>query len=125
MPGYGSNNQAKLLYENTQQFFWNNELVAVGGLSVAWELYRVSRSFYPWGLSVEVMFGGAPGVFEVDIMGANSDLKGSYIQIGTITNVNSSNVGRWDMPSNIWPKYVAAYINSLTNAVNITGQVTR
>lgn len=125
MPNYASSNQAALIYENSQQFLWNQEVVAAGTLSIGWELYRVSRSYYPWGLSVEVSFASAPGAFEVDIMAANSDQKGSYIKVGSITAVNASNVGRFDMPSNIWPKYVAALVLTLGNAVAITAQVTR
>ncbi len=130
MPNYGSSNQGKLLYENSQVFLWNNELVVAGNLSISWELFRVSRSYYPWGLSAEVVFSGNPGVFEIDIMGANTDAAANFIQIGTITNAGSSiiagaYVGRWDMPSYIWPKYIAGYIKTLTNAVNTTLAITR
>lgn len=125
MPNYTSPNQAKLIYENEQRHFWNNETVAAGQLSRGWEIYRVSRSFYPWGLSLEVSFSGAPGIFEIDLMGANTDIQGAYIKIGSITSVNASNYGRLDMPSNVWPKYVAAQVVSLGNAVNVTAVVTR
>lgn len=129
MPAYAGNNQAKLLHNNGQGFLWDNEVAPVGTLSKAYILERINRSYYPWGLSFEVSFSGAPGAFEIDLMAANSDIgnpaPGNYIQIGTITTVNSSNVGRWDMPSNVWPKYVAAYITTLTNAVNVTLTVTK
>jgi hypothetical protein len=125
MPNYGSPYSTTLLYENQQKFFWNQETVATGNLSIAFEIYRVSRSHYPWGLSVEVTFSGAPGAFEVDIMGANSDLLANYVQLGNITTANATNVGRWDMPTNMWPKFIAAYLKTLTNAVSITCAVTR
>jgi hypothetical protein len=125
MPNYTNNSQATLLYENRQQFMWNNESVPAGTLSIAFQIRRTTGTFYPWGTSFELTFSGNPGAFEIDIMGANTDNKGNYIQLGNITSVNGSYVGRWDMPSNVWPKYVAAYVNTLTNAVNITLQVTR
>jgi hypothetical protein len=107
MPGYQGQGQAKLLSDNQQKYLWQNEPVTAGALSIAYELTRVSRSFYPWGLSFEVMFSAAPGAFEIDITAANNDIAGDYIQIGTITTANATNVGRCDMPSNVWPKYVA------------------
>jgi hypothetical protein len=125
MPGFGGSGKATLLRDNQQVYLWQNEPVAAGALSVAFELARISHSFYPWGLSIEVMFSAAPGAFEIDIMAANNDVAANYIQIGSIATVNATNVGRWDMPTNIWPKYVAGFVKSLTNAVNTTLQVTR
>ena len=129
MPAYPGNNLAKLLHNNGQGFLWDNEIVSVGTLSKAYILERINRSYYPWGLSLEVTFSGAPGTFEIDLMGANSDIgypsPGSYIKLGSITTVNGSNVGRYDMASNLWPKYVAGYIASLANAVNVTLTVTK
>lgn len=133
MPAYPGNDLATLLRDNRQAFLWQNETVAAGviptstagnSLSLAFQLERINRSFYPWGLSFEVWFSGAPGTFEIDIMGANNDLYTNYVQIGNITAVNSFNVGRWDMPTNIWPKYIAAYMKTLANAVNVTLQAT-
>ena len=125
MPGFAGTGKATLLRDNQQVYLWQNEPVAAGTLSIAYELARISHSFYPWGLSVEVMFAAAPGAFEIDIMGANNDSAGNYIQIGSIATVNATNVGRWDMPSNVWPKYIAAFMKTLGNAVNTSLQVTR
>ncbi len=129
MPSYAGTGQAQLLYENTQKYLWQNETVATSTLSLAYELRRVLSTFYPWGLSFEVIFSGNPGTFEIDIMGANNDIAVNYVQIGTITVTNNSTsgvyVGRWDMPTNVWPKYVAGYVKTLGNTVNVTLQVTR
>jgi hypothetical protein len=126
MPGYGGIGKAALLRENEQRFLFQNELVAVGTLSIAYELARINRSFYPWGLSAEVSFSGNPGAFEIDIMGANNDSAANYISLGTITAVNGTLIGRWDMPSNLFPKYVAAFVKTLANATVLTTlQVTR
>lgn len=125
MPAYAGAGQAKLLRNNSQAFFWNNEVIGVGGLSQAFLLERINRSDYTWGLSVEAWFAGAPGTFSLYIMGANNDNPNNYVELGTITTVNSANVGRWDMPSNLWPKYVAGYVSALANAVAVTMQVTK
>jgi hypothetical protein len=125
MPSYPGNALATLLRNNQQAYFWNNETVSVGTLSVAFELERINRSFYPWGVSIEAIFSGAPGAFEIDLYGANNDKLTNYNFIGNITVVNAYNVGRYDMASNVWPKYVAGYLKSLANAVNLTLQVTK
>ena len=133
MPAYAGNDHATMLRNNQQAFLWQSENVTAGGaatppaftsLSLAYQLERINRSHYPWGLSFEVWFDAAPGAFEIDIMGANNDLYTNYVQIGTITAVNGFNTGRWDMPTNVWPKYIAAYMKTLANAVKVTLQVT-
>lgn len=129
MPNYTNSSQATLWRENQQPFFWNAETVAAGTLSIAYQMARVNRSFYPWGISFEVIFSGNPGAFEVDIMASNTDKAANFVQIGNITVTNNATsgayVGRWDMPSNMWPKYVAGYLKTLTNSVSVTLQGTR
>jgi hypothetical protein len=123
MPSYPGNALATLLRDNTQKFFWNNETVVTGTLSVAYELERVNRSSYPWGYAVEVQFSGAPGTFELDIMEAETDNIGNYVKVGSIVAVNAFNVGRFETTS-LFPKYVAAYLLTLAGAVNVTAKVT-
>ena len=132
MPGYAGPGAAKLLRDNTQGilFSFQDGVISAGELSVAFLLERINRSFYPWGLSFEVTFSGNPGTFEIDLMGANTDAASNYLELGSITNASGSTVsgayvGRWDMPSNIWPKYVSGYIKTLTNAVSVTLTVTK
>jgi hypothetical protein len=130
MPNYTNSAQAALLRENSQVFFWDNEAVAASSLSIAFQLARVNRTFYPWGISFEVIFSGNPGAFEVDIMAANNDEAANFVQIGNITVTNNATsgayVGRWDMPINMWPRYIAGYLKTLTNSgVKTTLQVTR
>lgn len=129
MPAYPGNALAKLLRDNSQGFFFNNEAAIAGTYSLAFQIERINRTAYPWGLSFEAWFSGAPGVFEIDILGANNDIgipsPGNYVTLGSINSVNNANAGRWDMPSNMWPKYVLAYIKTLTNAVNVSVQATR
>ena len=128
MPGYAGINQAQVLKENRQMFLWENDTVppsaAVGSLSLAVQLQRIPHVHYPWGFSVEVAFSGNPGVFEVDVMVADTDNPNNFIQWTTITQVNATNVGRVDV-LNSWAKYVALYMKTLPNAVTVTGQITR
>jgi hypothetical protein len=130
MSGYAGDGLSKLIQMNEQRSLWANEKVVAGELSLAFQLSRITSTYYPWGTSFEVIFGGNPGAFEIDIMGANTDQRVSYISIGSITDVSGSTVagayvGRWDMPSNVWPRFVAAYMKTLTNAVTVTLGVTR
>lgn len=132
MPGYAGPSQASLLLNNRQGYMWLNETISANSypasLSQAYQLQRINQSFYPWGAAFEATFAGNPGTFEIDIVGANTDNPQNYIFLGMINSVNSYvsgyYVGRWDMPSNIWVKYVAAFMKTLTNAVAVTLQVT-
>ena len=133
MPAYPGNGLANLLNSNRTMYFWGNEIVPAatwpGSLSIAYQLERLPNVVYPWGLSFELSFSGNPGTFEIDILGANADYPQNYAYLGMINQVNlyipGYYVGRWDMPTQMWPKYVAGYIKQLTNAVNVTLTVTR
>jgi hypothetical protein len=133
MSAYPGNGQATLLGNNRQAYMWQSEIVPAGvypgSLSVGYRLSRIDGTFYPWGASFEVLFSGNPGVFEIDIVGCNLDQAQDYTYLGMINQVNSYvsgyYVGRWDMPSNIWVTFVAAYMKTLTNAVQTTLLVTR
>ena len=128
MPGYKGINQATLLRENRQVFLWQNEIIpagqANGSLSLAFQMERVRSAAYPWGFSIEVAFSGNPGAFEVDVMVADTDNPNNFIQWTNITTVNATNVGRVDV-LNSWAKYVAVYMKTLTNSVQVTAQLTR
>jgi hypothetical protein len=133
MPGYAGNGQATLLAENRTAYMWQNEVVSAGvypgSLSVAYQLSRLDHAFYPWGAGFEVIFSGNPGTFEIDIVGCNIDQAQNYTFLGSITAatsyVSGYYVGRWDLPSYSWVRFVAAYMKTLTNAVNVTLMATR
>jgi hypothetical protein len=124
MPVYPGNDIATLLYENRQGIFYANEAVAAGAISTAFQLRRERGAAYPWGFAVEVAFSGAPGSFEIDVLGAETDARANYVKIGSITAVNSNNVGRFDCTT-LWPKYVAIGHVTFPNAVNTTALVSR
>jgi hypothetical protein len=130
MPGYAGKGRATLLRSNQQAFLFQNEIPTVPSLSLAVQLERISHSFYPWGASFEVWFSGNPGAFEIDFMGANDDSPERYLSLGSVTTATGSTVSgqyvaRFDMPTADWPKFVAAYIKTLTNSVQVNVQVTR
>lgn len=125
MPGYAGTAQAALIRDNTQQYLWNNETVAVGKASIAFQLERVNRTFYPWGISLEIFFSGNPGSFEVDLQDADIDMDSHYVTVDAITaGLNASYVTRIELPS-FYTKYVRVKLVALTNPVNISVLLTR
>jgi hypothetical protein len=126
MPGYPGSGLAKLLSMSQQAYFFANELVSLGELSTAFELQRVTSTYYPWGFAVEVAFSGPPGTFEIDVMGAETDAAANYDKLGSITAVNAGNVGRFEGLT-YYPRYVALLVVALGNAatISVTAKVTR
>ena len=123
-PGQG---QATLLTTNKQGIFWQNERIAAGSKSIAFQLERPRGSFYPFAAAFEVKFSGDPGSFEIDIQGAETDDDAHYVNLGTsakVSSVNASYVGRYDMVA-YYPRFVRLYIASLANDVYTTAIVTR
>jgi hypothetical protein len=125
MPGYAGTAQAALIRDNQQKYLWNNETVAVGEASIAFQIERVNRTFYPWGISLEIFFGGNPGSFEVDLQDADIDQDSHYVTVDAITSgLNASYVTRIELPS-FYTKYVRVKLVSLTNTVNVSVLLTR
>jgi hypothetical protein len=133
MPGYGGTGQATLLRENQQKFLFQQEPVAAGRASVAVQLERISRSFYPWGVSFQASFtdvngnSANPGAFEIDIQTSDVDQDSQYCTINSWTNTTSLNAnfaGRMELTT-LYAKFVRAYIKTLTNGVYTTLLVTR
>lgn len=124
MPGYPGGGQAGLLRTNQQKFLFNNETVAAGSASIAVQLDRIAHSSYPWGASFQLKFAGSPGVFEFDIQVADTDTDADYITVAQLTSVSTTFVTRYDL-TNLWPKFVRGFVNTLGNAVNTTLLVTR
>ena len=132
MSAYPGSGQAQLLRSNHQIALFGDggtvgELVAAGTLSQAVQLERINRTFYPFGASFQLTFGGNPGVFEVDIMTSDIDEQIYYCTINSLTStaqLNSNYSGRVELP-NFWAKYVAVYVKTLTNPVTVAALVTR
>jgi hypothetical protein len=125
MPGYPGSSQAILIRDNQQLYLWNNESVRAGTASIACQVERVNRSFYPWGISLEIFFSGNPGAFEVDLQDADIDQDSHYVTVDAITaGLNASYVTRIELPS-FYTKYVRVKLVTLTNSVNISVLLTR
>jgi hypothetical protein len=125
MPGYAGTAQATLIRDNQQKYLFNKETVAVGTASIACQIERVNRSFYPWGISLEIFFSGNPGAFEVDLQDADIDQDSHYVTVDAITvGLNASYVTRIELPS-FYAKYVRVKLVSLTNAVTTSVLLTR
>ena len=125
MPNYTGSSQACLIRDNQQKWLWNNETVAAGTASIAFQIERVNRSFYPWGISLEIFFSGAPGTFEVDLQDADIDMDSHYVTVDAIsTGMNASYVTRIELPS-FYAKYVRVKLVTLTNPVNMSVLLTR
>jgi len=125
MPNYTNDSLAALIRDNQQKYLWNNETVAAGTASIAFQIERVNRSFYPWGISLEIFFSGAPGAFEVDLQDADIDKDAHYVTVDQITTgLNASYVTRIELPS-FYAKYVRVRLVTLTNAVNTSVLLTR
>lgn len=132
MPGgYAGTGQATLLRENQQIFLFQQQQVAVGAASMAVQLERVSRSYYPWGASFQVAFTDVngnpanPGAFEIDIQTSDIDQDNQYCTIQALNSSLSANfVTRLELPS-FYAKYVRAVVKALANSVYVTVLATR
>lgn len=125
MPGYAGTARAQLLYENRQAYLFQNETVANGTASIAYQLRRERGAYYPWGMSLEFTFSADPGTFEVDVETADTDDNAHYVSLIALTNgLNTSYVGRIELPS-FWAKFVRVQVITLTNTVAITVLLTR
>ena len=63
-------------------------------------------------------------MFELVIEAAEDDVAADYVNIGSISSVNTSYRGRFDMVTK-FPRFVRGYMSSITNAVTVTLRVTR
>ena len=125
MPAYTGPAQAQLLLDNRQAFLFQNETIAAGTASIAYQLRRERGASYPWGMSLEVFFSGDPGAFEVDIETSDVDEDAHFVTINTMTGgLNTSYAGHLELPS-FWAKYVRAQVVTLTNSVAVTILLTR
>jgi hypothetical protein len=96
-------------------------VVAVGESSIAFQLERVPNVVYPWGMSFDIAFSGAPGTFGIDIQTADIDQDSHYVTLNSLTTggLNSSNVGRVELP-NFWAKYTRVKVVSFANYATVT-----
>ncbi len=127
-PGAG---QASLLRANSQQWLFQQQLIAAGNASIAVQLERIKMSyFYPFACSLQIFFtdingvSAAPGAFEVDAQTSDLDIPALYCDTTGLTAVNAGNCGRIDLTL-LWAKFIRVNIKTLTNAVYTNVLVTR
>jgi hypothetical protein len=122
---YPGTAKAELLHVNQQAYLLKATRIFSGQASVAVQIERGNRGFYPWGLAAQVEFSGVPGTFDIEIAGSEDDRDASYVNLVKISAVNSSNIGRADLGVSLWPKFVRANVVTLTNDVLTTFLLTR
>jgi len=130
MPFYPGTAKATLLNANGQVLLFNNDRPGAGtpnkaSIAVLLSRGQQAQGGFPFQFAVELSFNGAPGTFEVDIQGSETDTDGSYCLLGTaITAVNSSNYARFEGVS-FYPRFVRAFVKTLGNDVTVTAIITR
>jgi hypothetical protein len=128
MAQYSGPGTATLIRQGEQKYLFLNDTVFVGESSLAYMIERNPGIFYPWGMSFDMAFSGAPGTFEIDIQTADIDQDSHYVTLNSLTtgSLNTSNVGRVELP-NFWAKYVRVKVVSFANyaTVNLTVLLTR
>lgn len=130
-PGlYPGDGKASLLRSNEQQYLFQQQLIVSGQASIAVQLERVTKSFYPFGASVQIWFTNAsqvaadPGTFEIDVQTSDLDVGNLYANLNGITAVNATYAGRIELPW-LYAKYLRVLAKTITNAVYSNVLVTR
>jgi len=131
MSGYGGTGSATLLRDNQQVFLFQKENNIVGKASAAYQLERINRSYYPWGVAFQVAFTDVngnpadPGSFQIDIQASDIDQDSQYCPLNSWSSgsLNPSFVARIEL-QNFYAKYIRAKVTSLGNAVYTTLLVT-
>ncbi len=121
MPQYSGPGQATLIHQGDQKYLFSNETVFVGESSVAYLIDRNPGIFYPWGMSFDIAFSGAPGTCEIDVQTADIDQDSHYVSIANLQTaaLNSGYVGRIELPS-FYARYTRVKVVSFANYATVT-----
>jgi hypothetical protein len=122
MPAFDSLANPPAIYPGDSYLAWNNEAPAVGSLSQEVAIAPVPGSTGN-SLAIEIAFSAAPGVFEIDLMTADTDVSTDYSQKTVINGVDANNVARAEV-SGVVASFAALQLVALANAVNITAKIT-
>jgi hypothetical protein len=115
MPAYNTAT-APVLTPSRPVKVWDAEAVTTGGKSQQISMHRFDQ---PGCLSVEVKFSGAPGAFTLDLQTADTDAEAYYVTKTSLTAVNSTNVGRLEVPT-VVAKFARLVMTGIANTVNTT-----
>lgn len=132
MPNYGTPVAGSVptsLKAGDSAYFWNAESpepsVPVASLEVC---IPVQEGGPAPAVSIELVFGGAPGAFSFQLQEADTDTANDFITPSaaayTITSVNSNNVARSDLIPTAG-RFLRGYLSSLANNVTVTAKITR
>ena len=129
MPFWPGNAKAGLINANGQVFLFNNERVfsnaQKSSIGVLLARGQQAQGGFPFQFAIELSFASAPGAFEVDVQGSETDTDASYVLLGTaITAVNANNYARFE-GVNFYPRFVRVNVKTLTNDVQVTCLITR
>lgn len=114
-----------LLNANSQRQVWiATDNIAANSASLSVLLERQKAAAYPWGFAVQIAFTTAPGTFDIEVQGSETDDDASYVKLASITSANSSNVGRGDYLT-YYPKYVRLFVRTMTGTKNALAIITR
>jgi hypothetical protein len=118
------------LYPGDSVLLWNAEHVqpSVAEASIAFTLPQATGVGTLAAVVFELLFGGAPGSFEMDIQEADTDADAFYIMptpaAYKITAVNANQIARSDILT--WGgRFGRVYFPTLTNDVLVTVRATR
>jgi hypothetical protein len=117
MPAYNAAT-APVVEQGRPSTVWSAEAVSNGGKS---QQVSFHRRELPGTCSVEVEFSGDPGAFSIDLQTADTDADKYYVTKTTLSAVNSSFVGRLEVPQ-IVAKFARLVLVSKANAVNVTAK---
>lgn len=123
MPNFGSFTVPPALYQGDSYFAWNNETPGVGAASQEAAIAVVANGAIANSLSVEIVFGAAPGVFEVDLETSDTDVDSDFVKLASIAAVTANNVARLEQTPAA-ANFARLHIISLANAVSVTAKVT-
>jgi hypothetical protein len=115
---------AIILNANQQFAVWAGDTVAANAKSLSVQLERQKSAHYPWGAAIQIEFGTDPSTFDVEIQGSETDTDASYVKLASITAVNASFVGRYDMLA-FYPKFIRLFVKTLTSTRVVTAIITR
>lgn len=106
------------LYPGDSLAIFNAESVTAPVAGKAIAIGRPYNSGGPPVVGMEVLFGGAPGTFQVDLQEADTDVDAAYQSVGSVIAVNAGQYARFD--AQITGQFARPKVISLQNAVTVT-----
>lgn len=129
MPNYpGTGQTGPLLYQNRQGIFWASETPAIGTASRAFQLGHCKGNGWQGSMSVDALFAGNSGVYQVDVEVADFDQDSAYVVMyslgGTNSTTNAQNATRLAL-SNFVGQFIRLRMVARANSVACTALVSR